>query len=432
MIGNRIEVNIAGGLDIPLPKMVPVKVAFHTPKLERIDQTVEDRFKNPLVREKIKPGQTIAIGCGSRGIADIAEVTKAVVDEIKALGGNPFIFPAMASHGAATAEGQKRVLEGYGITENYVGCPLRATMEVEVVNTLEDGTRIFMDRYAAEADGVVLIARIKPHTNFRAPIESGIIKMMTIGMGKIMGATELHYHGMDAFKELLPDAARVIMSNKPFLFGVGVVENANEELAIIEVIPSETLFEREPELLSRSRELMPKLLFDEIDVLVIDEMGKDISGAGFDPNVTGRNCRDTPWSGPPDVQKIVCLDLTEKTHGNATGLGVADIITMKLYQRMDIAATFANVITGTYLDGAAIPIIMNTEEEAIRLAVKTLRKVRPQDARIVRIKNTLELINIEASEPLMAQVESHPNMQTAGEASPFAFGSDGTLRRNPI
>ncbi len=430
MIGNRIEVNIAGGLDIPLPKMVPVQVTVNAPKLERIDQTVAEQFKNLQVREKIKPGQTIAIGCGSRGIANIAEVTKAVVEEIKALGGNPFIFPAMASHGAATAEGQKQVLEGYGITEGYVGCPLRATMEVAVVNTLEDGTRIFMDRYAAEADGVALIARIKPHTNFRAPIESGIVKMMTIGMGKIMGATELHYHGMDAFKALLPNAARVVMSKKPFLFGVGVVENAKEELAIIEVIPSETLFDREPELLSCSRELMPKLLFDAIDVLVIDEMGKDISGAGFDPNVTGRNCRDTPWNGPPDIQKIVCLDLTEKTHGNATGVGAADIITMKLYQRMDIAATFANVITGTYLDGAAIPMIMNTEEEAIRLAVKTLRRVRPQDARIVCIKNTLELTNIAVSEPLIAQVESHPSMQTTGEASPFAFGLDGTLKRN--
>ena len=429
MIGDRIEVNIAGGLDIPLPKMVPVRVTFDAPKLERIDQTVAEQFRNLQVREKIRPGQSVAIGCGSRGIANIAQVAKAVVAEIKALGGNPFIFPSMGSHGAATAEGQKRVLERYGITEDYVGCPLRATMEVEVVDTLEDGTRIFMDRYAAEADGVVLIGRVKPHTNFRAPIESGIVKMMTIGMGKIMGATELHYHGMEAFNDLLPNAARVIMSKKPSLLGVGVVENAMEELAIIEVIPSETLFDREPQLLTRSRELMSKLLFDVIDVLVIDEIGKDISGAGFDPNVTGRNCRYTPWSGPPDVQKIVCLSLTEKTHGNATGVGAADIITMKLYQQMDVAATYANVITGTYLDGSAIPMIMNTEEEAIRLAAKTLRKVRPQDARIVRIKNTLELTDIYVSEALAAEVEAHPQMQTTGDASPFDFGSDGALKR---
>lgn len=430
MIGDRIVVNIAGGLDIPLPNMIPVKVIFDAPKLESIDRTIAEQFKNSRIREKIKAGQTIAVGCGSRGIANIAEVAKAVVSEIKALGGNPFIFPAMASHGAATAEGQQQVLEGYGITEAYVDCQLRATMEVEEVDTLADGTRIFMDRFAAEADGVVLIGRIKPHTNFRAPIESGIVKMMTIGMGKIRGATELHYHGMEAFKELLPDAARVIMSKKPFLFGVGLVENAKEELAVIEVIPAETLFDREPQLLSRARELMSKLLFDVIDVLVIDDMGKNISGAGFDPNVTGRNFRDTPWSGPPEIQKIVCLDLTDKTHGNATGLGAADVITMKLYQRMDIAATYANVITGSYLDGAAIPMIMNTEEEAIRLSVKTLRRVRPQDARIVHIKNTLELTEIVVSEPLTAQVEAHPQMQINGDAAPFAFGPDGSLKRS--
>ena len=429
MIGDRIEVNIAGGLDIPLPNMVPVKVTFESPKLESIEQTVSEQFKNQQIKEKIKPGQTIAIGCGSRGIANIAEVAKAVVSEINALGGKPFIFPAMASHGAATAEGQKKVLEGYGITEDYVGCPLKATMDTEVVDTLEDGTRVFMDRHAYEADGVVLIARIKPHTNFRAPIESGIVKMMTIGMGKIIGATELHYHGMDAFEELLPDAARVIVSKKPFLFGIGLVENAHDELAIIEAVPAETLFEREPELLLRSRELMPKLLFDVIDVLVIDEIGKDVSGAGFDPNVTGRNFRDTPWSGPPDIQKIVCLDLTEKTHGNATGLGAADVITMTLYQKMDIAPTYANIITSTYLDGAAIPMIMNTDEEAVRLAVKTLRKIKPQDARIVHIKNTLELTEIDVSEPLMKDVEAHPNMQTDGEAAAFAFGPDGSLKR---
>ena len=429
MIGDRIEVNIAGGLDIPLPKMVPVKVTFDSPKLDSIDQSVAEQFKNPQIREKIKPGQTIAIGCGSRGIANIAEVAKAVAAEIKALGGKPFIFPAMGSHGAATAEGQKQVLERYGITEDYVGCPLRATMEVEVVDTLKDGTRVFMDRYAYESEGVVLISRIKPHTNFRAPIESGIVKMMTIGMGKIIGATELHYHGMDAFDELLPDAARAIMSKKPFLFGVGLVENAHDELAIIEAVSAETLFDREPELLLRSRELMPKLLFDVIDVLVIEEIGKDVSGAGFDPNVTGRNFRDTPWSGPPDIQKIVCLDLTKKTHGNATGLGAADVITMALYQKTDLASTYANIITSTYLDGAAIPMIMNTDEEAVRLAVKTLRKVKPQNAGIVHIKNTLELIDIEVSEPLMAQVGAHPNMQADGEAAPFAFGPDGSLER---
>jgi hypothetical protein len=428
MIGDRIDVNIAGGLDIPLPNMVPVEVSFEAPTLESIDRTVSEQFKNSAVRDKIKSGQTIAVGCGSRGIARINEVAKAVVTEIKALGGKPFIFPAMASHGAATAEGQKQVLEGYGITEEYVGCPLRATMDVVKVDDLDDGTPIYMDRYASEADGVVLINRVKPHTNFRAAIESGVVKMMTIGMGKISGATELHFHGFEAFGELLPKAARIIMEKRNFLFGVGIVENAYEDIAIIEAMPSETLIDRETELTVRSRELMSKLLFDGIDVLVIDEIGKDISGSGLDPNITGRNNRFIPWSGPPEVQKIVLLDLTEKTHGNACGLGVADVITMNLYKKMDIGATYANLITATYLDGGFIPMIMNTEEEAIRLAVKTLRRVKPMAARVVRIQNTLELTDIWVSEPMLPDVEAHPQMKAKGTPEPFGFSPEGNLR----
>ncbi len=428
MIGERIETEIAGGLDIPLPKMVPVEVTFESALLDNIEATISEQFKNPQVNEKIKPGMTIAIGCGSRGVANVAEVAKAVVTEIKSQGGKPFIFPAMASHGAATAEGQKQVLERYGITEDYVGCPLRATMEVDIIETWNDGTRIFMDRYAAEADGVVLINRIKPHTNFRGPIESGIVKMMTIGMGKIRGATEIHFHGFEAFEEMLPRMARIIMKKKPFLFGVGVVENAYEQIAQIEVIPAETLFEREPQLLTVARRLMPKLLFDEFDVVIIDQIGKDVSGSGFDPNVIGRNNKFIPWSGPPDIQKIVVLDLTEKTHGNAIGIGLADVTTMKLYKKLDIPETYANTITATYLDGGFIPIIMNTEEEAVRLAVKTLRRVRPENARIVRIKNTLELNHIEVSEPLMPLVEAHPQMKATATPEEFSFDAEGNLK----
>jgi hypothetical protein len=412
MIEESISVNIAGGLDIQLPNMVPVEVTFESPVLEDIAQSVSEQFKNDEIRNKIKPGQTIAVGCGSRGVADVAEVAKATVSEIKALGGKPFIFPAMASHGAATAEGQKKVLEGYGITESYVGCPLRATMETKVVETLDDGTKIHVDRYAAESDGIVLINRIKPHTNFRASIESGIVKMMTIGMGKIDGATEIHFHGFEAFAELLPRIAGIIMGKLPFLFGVGIVENAYERTALVDVIPAETLMEREPALLTRARQLIPKLLFDEIDVLVIDQIGKNISGSGCDPNVTGRNNRHIPWVEEPKVQKIVLLDLTEETHGNAVGFGVADVITMEIYRKLDIPSTYANAITATYLDGANIPVIMNTEEEAIRLAVKSLRRVRPEAARIVRIKNTLELTHITVSEPMLPEVEAHPQMKT--------------------
>ena len=432
MIGERIETNIAGGLDIPMPRMVNVRQKFQTVRLESVTKAVADQFKRPEVRAKVKAGQTIAVGCGSRGVANIAEAAKAVVAEIKALGGKPFIFPAMGSHGSATAEGQKAVLEGYGITEAHVGCPIRATMDTVELGALPDGTPVYMDKFAAEADGVVLINRVKPHTNFRAPMESGVVKMMTIGMGKIRGATTLHFHGMDHFGEVLPQVARVIMGKKNILFGVGLVENAHDETALIEVMPAEQIFTREPVLQQTAKDMMARIYVDDFDVLIIDEMGKNISGSGFDPNITGRNNRFvTEWQDRPRIQKIVVLGLTEETHGNATGVGLADVITMRLFKEIDLGPTYANVITSAYLDGAGIPIIMNTEHDAVALAVKTLVRVKPTEARIVRIRNTLELTHIQVSEPLLDLARKNPNQfEIVGAPAPFKFDGQGKLALN--
>ncbi|HTT40541.1 MAG TPA: hypothetical protein VMH32_23035 [Burkholderiales bacterium] len=427
MIGDRIEVNIAGGLDIPLPRMVHVRQKFAAPKLASVSQTVAEQFKRPEVRAKIKPGMTVAVGCGSRGIANIAECAKQVIAELKSLGAKPFIFPAMGSHGGATAEGQRGVLEGYGITESFVGCPIRASMDVVELGRL-DGMPVYMDKLASEADAFAFVCRIKPHTNFRAPIESGIIKMMTIGMGKIVGATELHTYGMDMFGELLPKAARFIMSKKTFLFGVGMVENAADATAVIEAVPAEQLFEREPVLQAKAKELMPRLQFDEIDVLIVERIGKNISGAGMDPNITGRNNRFIEWEAKPMVKKIVALGLTPETHGNACGVGYADVITMRLYKEIDIPFTYANIIASTYLDGGVIPMIMNTDEEAIRLAVKTVVRVKSQDCRIVRIRNTLELVDIQVSEPLLPLVRANRSQfDVVGEPQPLKFDAKGVL-----
>lgn len=428
MIGDRIEVNIAGGLDVPLPRMVHVRQKFATPKVASVSKTVAEQFQRAEVRAKVKPGMTIAVGCGSRGINNIAECVKQVISELKALGAKPFIFPAMGSHGGATAEGQREVLEGYGITEEAMGCPVHSQMDVIEVGKLDSGMPVYMDKLAAAADGVVVVCRVKPHTNFRAPIESGIVKMLTIGMGKIIGATELHTEGMDAFGELLPAAAKLIMGSRNILLGVAMVENAADETAIIEAVPSEQIFEREPVLQGKAKELMARLQFDEIDVLVVEKIGKNISGSGMDPNVTGRNCRFVEWNMKPFVKKIAVLGLTPETHGNATGLGGADVITMRLYKDLDIAKTYANVITSTYLDGAAIPIIMNTDQEAIQLAVKTVVRVKPQDTKIVRIATTLEIMDIHVSEPMLPFIKANPSMfEIVGEPEPFKFDAKGTL-----
>lgn len=428
MIGNRIEVNIAGGLDVALPRMVHVRQKFQTTKLDSVTRAVVEQFRRPEVRNKVKSGMTVAVGCGSRGINNIAECAKAVVGELKALGAKPFIFPAMGSHGGATAEGQREVLEGYGITEAFVGCPVHSQMDVVEIGKLEDGMPVYMDKLAAAADAVVVIPRIKPHTNFRAPIESGIVKMLTIGMGKIIGATTLHTYGMDMFGELLPNSARLIMAKRNVLFGVAMVENAADETAIIEIVPSEQIFDREPVLLAKAKELMPRLQFDEIDVLVVERIGKNISGSGMDPNITGRNCRFVEWNMKPLVKKIAVLGLTPETHGNATGVGAADVITMRLYQEIDIAKTYANIIASTYLDGAGIPMIMNTDEDAIRLAVKTVVRVKPQDTRIVRVPNTLEIMDIHVSEPLIPVIKANPSLfEIVGQAEPMKFDAKGTL-----
>lgn len=428
MIGDRIETNIAGGLDVPLPRMVHVRQKFARERLASVSATVAEQFLRPEVRAKVKPGMTIAVGCGSRGINNIAECAKQVIAELKALGAKPFIFPAMGSHGGATPEGQREVLEGYGITEASMGCPVHSQMDVVELGKLDGGMPVYMDKLAAAADGVVLICRVKPHTNFRAPIESGIVKMLTIGMGKIIGATTLHTEGMDMFGELLPKAARLIMSKKNFLIGVAMVENAADETAIIEAVPGDQVFDREPVLQAKAKALMARLQFDEIDVLIVEKIGKNISGSGMDPNITGRNCRFVEWNMLPMVKKIAVLGLTPETHGNATGLGGADVITMRLYRDIDIAKTYANVITSTYLDGAAIPIIMNTDQEAIQLVVKTVVRVKPQDTKIVRIANTLEVLDLHVSEPMLPYIKANPSMfEIVGELEPFKFDGKGTL-----
>jgi hypothetical protein len=428
MIPDRIEVNIAGGLDVPLPYMVSVRQRFEAEQLKDIPGAIAREFQRPEVRARVMPGQTVAVGCGSRGVAHIGEIAKCVIRELQALGAKPFVFPAMGSHGAATAEGQRKVLASYGITEEATGAPVRATMDTVVVGHLPDGTPVHMDRFAAEADGVAVINRIKPHTAFRGATESGLTKMLSIGIGKIVGASTYHMHGMDTFPELLPRIRDVHLGARNVLFGVGVVENAYDETALIEVVPAERLAAREPELQAMAKRMMPQLYFDQIDVLVIDEMGKNISGAGFDPNITGRNRRAINWQAKPLVKKIVVLGLTRESMGNATGVGGADVITMRLYRELDVPSTYANIITSANLDGAAIPMIMNDDHDAIALAVKTVVRVKPQDCRIVRIRNTLQLGEIQVSEPMLAEVRAQPDkFEVLGEAAPLQFDSHGAL-----
>ena len=410
-----------------MPKMATVNQRFDDAHISDVEKAVHEQITRPEIAARVHSGMSIAIGAGSRGIANIGIAVRTTVQALRELGAKPFLLPAMGSHGGATAEGQQAVLAGYGITEEDVGAPIRATMDTVLIGKMEDGTPVHMDRYAHEADGVVLINRIKPHTSFRGPIESGVVKMMVIGMGKIQGATYLHAHGMDVFPEVLPRVATFIMEQTSILFGIGVIENAYDQTAIVEALLSDTLVQREAELQVKAKSLMGRLYFREIDILLIDRMGKEISGAGFDPNITGRNHRGVTGFDDPRVQKIVVLGLTKMTNGNATGLGLADVITSKLYDAIDYPSTYANVITSAYLDGALIPIAMPTDQQALQLAVKTLVRVKQGQARIVRIRDTLSIGKISVSEPMLTEVKQHPDMSIIGEPEPFDFAPDGTL-----
>jgi hypothetical protein len=432
MIPDKIEVNIAGGLDADLPQMVRVRQKFECVEIPSVVDAVTQQFADPSIAQRIKPGMKIAVGCGSRGIANVAQCARAVIDQLHALGAEPFIFPAMGSHGSASAEGQVKVLDSLGINEQTMGCAIHSSMEVVELGVLDNGMPVYFDKYAAEADAVMLVCRIKAHTNFRAPIESGMVKMLVIGMGKIRGASAAHWHGFDAFAELLPQAGEFIMKRINFLCGVAMVENAEDHTALVEVVPSEQVLQREPELLSLSRQWMPKLHFDKLDVLIVDKMGKNITGAGMDPNITGRNVRDSAWDAGIHIKKIAVLGLTAETDGNATGVGAADVITMRLYRDFDPAKTYANVIAATLLDGAAIPMIMNTDQEAVQLAAKTIPRRRPQGATIVHIPNTLEITEIDVSETLLPYVLSNPDkFEIMGEPRPLEFDEEGNLTPMP-
>ena len=318
-MSDRFEVPIAGGLDVPLPRMARVRQTFDPDRLDDVGAAVRAEMARPDVAGLVKPGQRIAVGCGSRGVANVAETVKTVVETLKRLGAEPFIFPAMGSHGGATALGQTGVLAGYGITEAAMGVPVRSTMDTVVIGTLEDGTPIHVDRYAHEADGIVLINRIKPHTNFRADVESGIVKMIGIGMGKHAGATALHFHGMDRFGELLPKVAEHVLANAPFLFGVGLVENAYDETAIVEAIPAARLLERERVLQAEAKSRMGRIFFHDVDVLVIDRMGKEVSGPASTRTSPGGTT--AAWRGSSTPSSTRSWSSTSPTRRTATRPG---------------------------------------------------------------------------------------------------------------
>ncbi|SCW39106.1 protein of unknown function [Paenibacillus tianmuensis] len=412
--------------DIPIPQMVRIRQKFDGTRLERPTEDLERELAKPGAIDRIKPGQQVAVAVGSRGVANIAAFTRTTIDAIKRAGAHPFIVPCMGSHGGATAEGQKEVLHHLGVTEEAMGVLIRSTMEVVQIGQLPNGLPVYVDKYAYEADAIVVINRVKPHTAFRGKIESGIMKMISIGLGKQKGAEACHQLGFKYMAENVPAMARIMLEKLPILFGVALVENAYDETCIVEVLPAAQMEERERVLLEIAKSRLPKILFDQIDVLVIDYIGKNISGDGMDPNITGRY--PTPYAhGGPDVSKMVVLDTTPETKGNANGVGTADFTTQRLVDKMDLAATYANGLTSTVCAPTKIATTLENDLYAIKAAVKTCNILDYTQCRLVRIRDTLHLGEIEISVNLLEEAKRHPDIEILSEPYNLPFNSEGNL-----
>ena len=428
MVLETIEVTSQVWDDFPFPKMISVEQCFPRQKVADVRNTVA------LELEKVAgqnwKGKHIAVTAGSRGIAEIVDILRAIVEKLQAWGALPFIVPAMGSHGGATAAGQRALLEGYGINEAVLGVPIRSSMEVVAVAQLEDGTPLYCDKLAAEADGIVLCNKIKPHSDFKADYESGLVKMLAIGLGKHKGAIALHNCGFDRFHRILPEAGRQLLSKLPVRFGLAILENAYEEPMRVEALLPAEIMSREKELLEETRKSMGRLLLPEIDVLVVDEIGKNISGTGMDPNVTGRPGTRLPGFSAPPIQKIVILDITAVSHGNGVGIGMADITTLDCVNKIDFNGMYTNAITAANLDPAKIPVVMNNDREALALAIRTCSRVSAETAKVVRIKNTLELSRIEVSEACLPAILQRADISVLGEPFPIRFDAMGRLERS--
>lgn len=408
--------------DIELPRMALVEQELNSPPtLKNIRAAVREATGAVEL-----PSGSVAIGVGSRGMGRLGAIVAALVGVLKEAGADPFVVPAMGSHGASTAEGQAEVLAHLGVSEEEIGCPVRATMETVSLGKTEAGVEVFMDKNAYEADAVIVVNRIKPHTAFRGPLESGPTKMLAIGLGKRKGAHSVHAAGWGAIHRTIPEAARVAVKTGKVAFGLAVLENAEEEPYELVAIPAEELESGEAPLLEKARRNLPRLPFDELDVLVIDKIGKNISGGGADPNVTGRY--PTPFgSGGPDVERMVFLDLTRETGGNANGVGLADVVTERLASKMDRLATYLNALTATNPVNVKLPMVMPSDRLAVAAALATCAGIEPPNARLVRIENTLNLRRMWVSEALLSQVEKNEKLTVVEEARPIEFGKNGSL-----
>ncbi len=424
----EIHFPVQGLEQVRIPKMVRIREIYESDYIEDIRGHLIRSMHQAMPDPSAVAGKSIAITVGSRGIPHLPVLVRAICDTLKEWGASPFIIPAMGSHGGGNVRGNLEVLEGYGITEAAIGVPIRATMDVVQIGTLPDsaGTPVYCDRYAAEADGILLFNKVKPHTDFKGYHESGLCKMIAIGIAKHKGCSWFHMQGFDTFAERIPLAAEAFLSRMNVVMGIGVVQNAYDRISEIEAFPKDKIIEGDHTLLEIARRRLPRMKFDNIDVLVIDRIGKNLSGEGADPNVTGRGFMPY-FDDDFHCKRMFIRGLSEETHHNACGLGLADITTRRCLNDVDWAGTWINLTTNTMLNGAKIPLYQNNDLEALRLAVRTCTRCDYANPRIARIPDTLSLSEIEISEALLDDVRGRDDVEILTEPYEWTFDQDGFL-----
>ena len=412
------------------PRMIRVGQKFDATRVSDVPGEVHAQLAGLKLVNKVRAGQTVAITAGSRGIAHIGQIIRAAVDHVKSLGATPFIVPAMGSHGGGTAAGQTQILEHYGITPEKMGCELRASMETVIVDRTPQGIPVHFDKHASQADHVLIVGRIKPHTGFVGDVESGLHKMMLIGLGKHEGAKIYHRAIADySFMEIITAVAASVIQKCRVVGGIGIVENAYDETALIEAVAPERFLERETELLKLAIRWLPRLPFAACDLLIIDRIGKNISGTGMDTNVIGRKYNDHAGTDRDTVRckRIFVRGLTEETHGNATGIGLAEFTNQRTADAIDRRITAINCITGLHPTAAMIPIAFETDRESIANALHTCGLVEPPQSKVIQIPNTLHLAEVLVSEAYLPQFAERTDLEQLSAPTDMAFDTRGDL-----
>ncbi len=404
--------------DPKLPDLIELEKQAESLALEDVKGEVYRGLES--LNLAVFPGASIAVAVGSRGIANLSAIVKAVVEFVASRGGKAFVVPAMGSHGGANAAGQQEVLESYGVCEHLVGAPIRSSMEVVELPDEGIGNRVFMDRYAYEADGVILVNRIKPHTDYHAFPESGLLKMATIGLGKHEQALEIHRRGIEGLKTRILPTARQVLASGHIIAGIATVEDPYDETMVVRALQPEEFETVEHELLTLAERYMGRIPIEHADVLIIDEMGKDISGVGIDPNVIGRmRVPGQEEPSAPQFKSIAVFDLTDASHGNAIGVGLADVVTDKLARKIDYGVTYENVVTSSFLERGKLPVIAATDEEAVRIALRGAAVLDWNRARIVRIRNTLQPYRLMVSQAVMEEMAEKPGVTVGNQFRPI-------------